>query len=260
MSTSSTVTPTPFPVPSVHVLPWPDVVIDQMGVDPRSRYVERYWLGLLGPTATWLVRRLADGLDDSPDGFELDLLDTALELGLGARGGKHAPFMRTIERCCRFGATDLSDGVTLRARRKLPPLTRGQLAKLPQRMQADHDTWLEHSRPAAAPSPAPARSAAAAFATPSSATPTLRLAAPPSAAVGADNVRQRARQLALSLVELGEDGPTVERQLFRWQIHPAMAHEATGWAVAQHGAREAAREREARVAARLAADAGPEPA
>lgn len=79
MSTGSAITTTPFPVPAVRVLPWPDVVIDQMGVDPRSPYVERYWLGLLGPSATWLVRRLADGLDAAPEGFELDLLDTACD-------------------------------------------------------------------------------------------------------------------------------------------------------------------------------------
>lgn len=242
MSTGSAITTTPFPVPAVRVLPWPDVVIDQMGVDPRSPYVERYWLGLLGPSATWLVRRLADGLDAAPEGFELDLLDTAIELGLGARGGRHAPFMRTIDRCCRFGATDLSDGVTLRARRRLPPLTRGQLARLPQRLQADHPAWLEESRNEAGSPP-----------TATAAPPPVPLAAAPSlAAVGADHVRQRARRLALSLVELGEDGPAVERQLFRWQIHPAMAHDATAWAVAQHGARKAAQEREARVAERLA--------
>ena len=35
--------------PSLHVLPWVDPVIDQVGYDPRSRYVERFWLGILGP-------------------------------------------------------------------------------------------------------------------------------------------------------------------------------------------------------------------
>jgi len=34
------------------VLPWADPVIDPIGHDPRSRYVELFWLGILGPTAT----------------------------------------------------------------------------------------------------------------------------------------------------------------------------------------------------------------
>ncbi|MDQ2651253.1 MAG: hypothetical protein M3Z03_17080 [Actinomycetota bacterium] len=204
---SSTVTE--FPIPSLTVVPWPDVVIDTVGWDPRSAYVERFWLGVLGPSATWFVRRLADGLEAQPDGFELDLPTTAAELGLGARGGKHAPFMRTIERCCRFGATELSDG-TLRARRKLPPLTRSQLERLPEPLRADHQRWIENG---------PAQ---------------------PTGPVSAETVRQRARQLALSLLELGEDGATAERQLHRWRIHPAMAHDATAWAVARHEARLAA--------------------
>ena len=48
------------------VLPWADPVVDPIGHDPRSRYVELFWLGILGPTATLLLRRLADGLDVLP--------------------------------------------------------------------------------------------------------------------------------------------------------------------------------------------------
>ena len=58
----------------LHIRPWPDDVIDHMGHDPRSAYVEDYWLGLLGPSTTWLLRRLAAGFEYSPEGFDLDLL------------------------------------------------------------------------------------------------------------------------------------------------------------------------------------------
>src|SRR5688572_3024262 len=43
------------------------------GHDPRSPYVERFWLGVLGPSTTWLLRCLAYGFDGQPDGFDLDL-------------------------------------------------------------------------------------------------------------------------------------------------------------------------------------------
>ena len=49
--------------------------------DPRSTYVERFWLGILGPSTTWLLRSLAYGFDGAPDGFDLDILDTARVLG-----------------------------------------------------------------------------------------------------------------------------------------------------------------------------------
>jgi hypothetical protein len=50
------------------------------------------------------------------------------------------------------------------------------------------------------------------------------------AAVDADELRDQARRLALSLLELGEDGEAAERQLLRWRFHPALASEATAWA------------------------------
>jgi hypothetical protein len=41
-----------FPIDYLMVISWPDDVIDQLGHEPHSGYVERYWLGVLGPTAT----------------------------------------------------------------------------------------------------------------------------------------------------------------------------------------------------------------
>lgn len=92
-----------FPISTMAVRPLPDSVIDQIGHDVRSAYVERFWLGILGPSATWLLRRLVDGLDAAPEGYDLDLAITATELGLGASSGRHSPFVRTIARCARFG-------------------------------------------------------------------------------------------------------------------------------------------------------------
>ena len=34
------------------VRPWVDPVLEQVGYDPRSPYVERFWLGTLGPSST----------------------------------------------------------------------------------------------------------------------------------------------------------------------------------------------------------------
>jgi hypothetical protein len=181
------------------VLPWDDPVIDQVGYDPRTMYVERFWLGILGPSATWLMRHLASGLDASPDGFELDLDECATALGLGRRPGANGVFPRTLARCCQFGATRFLAPTNLQVRRKLPPLTRRQVARLPQSLRDDHAHWVDK---------------------------------PPAAA--ADEMRDRARQLALSLIELGEDGAGTERQLHRWRFHPALASEATAWAIERH--------------------------
>src|SRR5438309_3248591 len=89
------------------IRPWPDQVIDALGHDPRSRYVEEFWLGILGPSTTWLLRRLAAGLEAQPAGFDLELADTARALGLGGRGGRHSPFVRALARCCQFDLAQL---------------------------------------------------------------------------------------------------------------------------------------------------------
>ena len=37
-------------VPTLRITAWPDAVIDAVGHDPRSTYVEMFWLSILGPT------------------------------------------------------------------------------------------------------------------------------------------------------------------------------------------------------------------
>jgi len=189
-----------FAITELRVEPWPDPLIDRLGHDPRSAYVERFWLAILGPSTVLLMRRLAHELDDHPDGFVLDLVDTARSLGVGMRGGRQSPFMRTIDRVCRFGGARWQTPDHLAVRRKLPPLTRGQIVRLTPTLQAQHDLWVD----------AYGRSD------------------------DVENLRQRARHLALSLLELGEDLAATEGQLHRWHFHPAIAHEAVRWAADRH--------------------------
>ena len=174
----------------------------RLGHDPRSTYVERFWLGILGPSTTWLLRRLAAGLDRHPDGFELPLAETARPSGSATRAGATRPFMRSLARCCQFGAATFSGSTGLAVRRRLPPLTRARSSACP----------------------------------PSCRTPTTTGWRPSCATPAAAMLRRRARRLALSLVELGEDVEATERQLHRWRFHPALAREAApGRATASAG-------------------------
>ena len=150
--------------------------------------------------ATWLVRRFARDLDRSPQGCTVDLADAARSIGLGTKGGRHTPFLHSVDRTCEFGLARYLATDVLAVRRRLPPLTRYQQARLPQPLREEHRTF-----DAAVPIvPDPAE------------------------------VRSRANRLALSLVELGEDAETTERQLHHWRFHPALAHEATRWALDRH--------------------------
>jgi hypothetical protein len=191
---------------SLTVRPWPDSVLDQVGHDPRSAYVERFWLGVLGPSCVLFLRRLANELEANPAGFELPLAETAKALGLGMKGGRNSPFLRTISRCVQFHLAHLEpENRMLLARRKLPPLTRGQITRLPEPLQLQHHEW-QHD---------PAQD---------------------------ERSKARARRLALSLLELGEDVEATERQLHRWRFHPVAAREATAWAWRRHSDAKAAAE------------------
>src|SRR5260221_8242746 len=130
--------------PRLTVRPWPDEVIDRLGHDPRSAYVERFWLPLLGPSSVLLLRRLAAELDENPSEVSLPMEGTARSLGLAATRGRGSTFVRTVERCRQFQLVHVeADGCTLLARRKLPPLNRGQVGRLPDDLRAEHDRWTQ---------------------------------------------------------------------------------------------------------------------
>ncbi len=131
-----------FPEDVVTVTALADPVLDRLGHDPRSGYVERYWLAILGPSCLLLLRRLASELERRPEGFELDTVQWALELGLGMKGGRNDPFWRAIERGCRFGAAQ-RNGDLLAVRRRLPPLTARQVERLPAGLREAHHRWTE---------------------------------------------------------------------------------------------------------------------
>lgn len=143
---------------------------------------------------------MATGLEAHPSGFTMCLADTAKALGIGMKGGRHSPFMRSLGRVCQFDLAQLQDESTLAVRRKLPPLNRRQVDRLPDTLRAAHTRWQEEQ---------------------------LRIPA-------VEGLRRRCRRLALSLVELGEDMEGIERQLHRWKFHPALAHESAAWAWRRH--------------------------
>lgn len=184
---------------------WADPLIDAVGHDPRSAYVEDFWLGILGPSAVWLLRRLARELEAAPDGCTVEVGELARSIGLAARTGRQAPMARTVDRLVGFGLAQRVSFDRLAVRHRVPPLSRRQLVRLPEHVQIEHQRWLE--RQAAVPA--------------------------------VTQLRERARALALSLLELGETAEATERQLHRWRFHPAIAHDALRWALVEHARRAA---------------------
>ena len=130
--------------PHATIQPWPDPVVDVRGHDPRSAYVERFWLSVIGPTATWIMRRFADEFDDHPDGFTLDLDRTATSMGLSFSKGHNSPFGKALHRCVMFGlAQPTADGFAVR--RRFPSVAARHLKRLPDDLQATHAEWARRT-------------------------------------------------------------------------------------------------------------------
>ncbi len=195
---------------SFRVVAWEDPVVDRNGFSPRSPYVERWWLPVLGPSATLLVRRMADLLLAHPGGIDVDAGHTARALGLGGSGGRHAPFPRALRRCVRYGlarpvgtlppTTDRGPVPVVAFRRMVAPVPARLLAGLPRPVGAPPDVG----------------------------------GTPPAAEVddsgGYERHRQRALTVALEMAPAAADTGSLEDYLQRIGTHPTLAFAAAAWA------------------------------
>jgi hypothetical protein len=182
------------------IRPWPDPVIDTLGHDPRSIYVERFWLPTLGPTSLLLLRRIAAGLDEHPEGIQLDLGELSQALGLGHREGNSSPVVRSLDRLMQFDLACGEREAGYAVRRTIPPVNRRHVGRLPAPLQEEHRQWAERA-----------------------------LAEPPVAIA-----RRRARRLAFTLMEQGDDLDHVERVLHDIGFHPTICRESASWAHERH--------------------------
>ena len=135
------------PIP---VVAFDDPVVEALGFDPDSVYAETYWLPVIGPTALWALRRLTRWLEDSPEGYPLALAPFARELGLGDGAGRSSPVVRSLARIIGFGLAEIR-GDLLMVRRRVPPLARRHVQRLPGHLAAQHQAVMEAQSPVVPP-------------------------------------------------------------------------------------------------------------
>ena len=192
--------PTPFGHRGeIRIEPWPDHVTAEVGHDPRSAYVERFWLGIIGPSALWLIRTFAYGFDSAPQGFALDVHNVARALGLGDRVGRHSPVQRAVDRLCHFDLAHMRGGVTLLVRRDIPWLEDRRVSRLPALLAVEHEQWDAADL---------AQSA-------------QRVA------------RRRAAAIALGCARTGGTAEDITEQLTVWRYPAVGVEELTAWALEQ---------------------------
>lgn len=138
----------------------------------------------------WLMRKVAERFDHEPDGFELDLLDASLALGIASRGGRNNAFHRALTRAVNFHMGRTIDDHTIGLRRFMPPLHQGQINRLPPRLQRRHTQTIELLPRTQAEDLA------------------------------------RAHKISSTLLELGDSPDVVEQQLTTWGLGANVAKEA----------------------------------
>lgn len=129
----------------LRVIAWEDPLIDAHGFHVTDPYIEMFWLPILGPTATWLYRRMASGVLDEPSEFTTDMADLARSIGVAYTTGRHNPFARALHRCVMFGVAQqvaVQPVRTLAVRRVLPVLPHRHVARLPHELQVAHSDWM----------------------------------------------------------------------------------------------------------------------
>ena len=179
--------------PTLHIVQWVDPVADPHGMHPCSRYVELYWLGIIGPSTTWLLRRINYGLEVHGNSYDLHLPETARALGLGDKMGKNSPFRRALARLITFELARPQGAGELAVRSYIPPLPLRHLSRLPESLQRSHRRWIAEQQ---LPEP--------------------------------EQMRRRAIRLATGLAQAGHDRVAIERRLAEWRFHPSVAFHAAG--------------------------------
>ena len=146
---------TPLPA-LLSITPWWDPELALSGFDPLGAYVERFWLPILGPASTLMLRGLARGLADNPTGFSVAVDDLARSLGIGTARSRNAPAPRSIERLTYFGMIRHVGG-SLAVRTHVPAVGPHLVRRLPDALRHTHPAWLLRHGNADGPPP-PGRS------------------------------------------------------------------------------------------------------
>jgi hypothetical protein len=131
----------PFLPDQFYLRRWEDPVVEQLGFPVNSLYTEAVLLPILGPSATFCLRRLGAWAAAEPDWTMVDTRQLAGDLGLGDSLARNSPITRTVNRLCQF---DMADWETeeLSVRTSVAPLGEHHLRRLSGPVLEVHNTLV----------------------------------------------------------------------------------------------------------------------
>jgi hypothetical protein len=123
-------------------------IIDARGFPMCSDYTEYFWLPILGPSATWLVRRFASLVEDVADDVIVNVNALAAALGMSYVPGRVGPFTRSVKRTIMFNFVQPSPvhDETLYVRTVAPPLPTRLINRLPESARISIDKWHQYAQ------------------------------------------------------------------------------------------------------------------
>jgi hypothetical protein len=109
----------------------------------RSPYIERFWLGILGPSATWLLRIVLAEIEqrDAPISFTSAIL--ASRVGLADNTSWNSPLSRSIRRLIDFKIAKQSGAGHVSVSKYIPPLSLRQIGVLTADEKILHSRYLD---------------------------------------------------------------------------------------------------------------------
>ena len=109
----------------------------------QHQYVEMLWLPVIGPSTTWLLRRLSGWALACPDGLTVVLPELSESLGLGWSSGPNSSLQRSMRRLIMFGLACWSDSFQVATR--VPAVSERQLARLSPGLVRAHDRMIQQA-------------------------------------------------------------------------------------------------------------------
>jgi hypothetical protein len=134
----------------VAVTPWRQVNISGACPLAECRYLEDFWLGILGPTATLLARHLSRlvttqaDTSSSPTGITVDVAELGARLGVSTQPLHDSVLSRAINRLVMFKLVipSRNDDAVLAVRTSTPRLSDRLVTRLHPALQHAHMNWM----------------------------------------------------------------------------------------------------------------------
>lgn len=109
----------------------------------QHQYVEMLWLPVIGPSTTWLLRRLGGWALTCPEGLTVVLPELSESLGLGWSSGATSSVQRSMRRLIRFGLARWSDAFEVAM--TVPAVSERQLARMSSGLVRAHDRLIQQA-------------------------------------------------------------------------------------------------------------------